>query len=93
MKSPFETLQDQLKARFPRVVSGDNEVVDDVDAEHTVERLAPLYQLPAWQILREMKDVSRKLRVETLPRTSWPCQRSWALAPSSEYENSSDVKK
>ncbi len=93
MKSPYETLQEQIKARFPRIVTGDNEVIDDVDSEHTVERLAPLYQLPAWQILREMKDVSRKLRAETLPHKSCPCERSWALPPSSEYESSYDVKK
>lgn len=93
MKSPYETLQDQLKARFPRMVTGDNEVVDDVDSEHTVERLTPLYQLPAWQILREMKDVSRKLRTETLPNRSFPCERSWVLPLSSEYKSSDHGKK
>jgi hypothetical protein len=93
MKSLYETLHEQLQARFPRVVTGDSEVVDEVDSEHTVERLAPLYQLPAWQILRELRDASRKLRVETLPKTFWPCEGSCTHPQPTGYETESNKEK
>jgi hypothetical protein len=74
MKSPYETLREHLRARFPRIVTGDSEVVDDVDSEHTIERLAPLYQLPAWEITQEIRAVSRRLRVEHLPDKARPAR-------------------
>ncbi len=84
MKSPYETLQEQLKARFPRIVSGDSEVIDSIDSEHSVERLAPLYQLPAWQLLEELREVSRKLRAETLSGESLTCEASLARHKSAD---------
>jgi hypothetical protein len=89
MKSPYETLQEQLKARFPRIITGDNEVVDEVDSEHTVERLAPLYQLPAWELLKDTRELSRKLRIAGHPFTSSPCEGSCTDEGAPKYENAS----
>jgi len=60
MAHVHDPLRSVISGHLPRLVVGEQELLDLIDMDHIVDTLSPLYQLAPWEIRRTCEELVRR---------------------------------
>lgn len=60
MPNNHSSLRSIVSGPLPRVINGEQDLLDLTDMEHVVDTIGPLFQLAPWEIRRCFEELSRK---------------------------------